>query len=593
MAWGRREVREVKGRRINGKEISFYVSNIPEGVLIRDLWFAFKHYGIMSDAYIAKKKDIGGMSFGFIRFKGVENRMQFAERMNGTRVCGAILNVTVAMFDRRGIEVNDGKKIYVKKSDAQSGGLAQSSKPMGAMEKPTYKQVVEEGTKQVGGERRKMIALECPKLSYPQTVRGRAVLAVAKSAQSVCEAKKMMELAGYSNVALSYIGGLNMLVVFKKREHANEFMMDKKLVWERFLTKVTIWNGQDVPFERIAGLKIIGMPILLRDEGNFERIGKLFGSIVCPSETVWSRSDNSTGECFVLTKEGRRIEEEITVTWNGKEYTVWVVEELKSWIPNFFGDTSSAWTEDSSTNDGNDTVMEEGEIRSPYMNVPAEKWEAGKVNSVIEKLDGHGEGSERSHVHEIYVSEESMEDTLVGNRSTGDLNLVDGGNETRGEGCTPGGKNILSSVEMGHGPLKTPTSRKRPRRVRSPYWDSPLDFGLNNEIGAESNFDHNISELRDSHEMGMNENVKEGVRSVETGTLIREEEVGERSVEHGAGGSTPATTTMDLVTGEVESLIKEVRETIEVGKMVGVNLADHETLVRTTVLGEGGLEGKS
>ncbi|KAI3749789.1 hypothetical protein L2E82_20405 [Cichorium intybus] len=63
----------------NDKVVSFFVGNIPEGTSTKSLRSRFERYGKLVDVYIAKKKDRNGLIFGFVRFAGITDGIEFAK----------------------------------------------------------------------------------------------------------------------------------------------------------------------------------------------------------------------------------------------------------------------------------------------------------------------------------------------------------------------------------------------------------------------------------------------------------------------------------------------------------------------------------
>lgn len=153
------------------------------------------------------------------------------------------------------------------------------------------------------------------------------------------------------------------MLVFNNLDQAMDFMKNHGQSGEKFLKDVSIWDGQEVPFDRVAGLKVVGLPIMLRDSTNYDKIGEIFGEKICSSNFSWKDTDNSTGDCFVLTKVVGWIQEEIIVKWKGKSYPVWVSEERKTWVPSFCEDSYMSDKSDGElVCDSDDEEMEEGEF---------------------------------------------------------------------------------------------------------------------------------------------------------------------------------------------------------------------------------------
>lgn len=458
------------------KETSFFISNLPERSTKSVLWEVFRHRGAMSDAYVAKKKDLGGNGFGFIRFKGVNNASLFAEDLSGTKIGEAVVNVSVAKYAKGEVTTDYIKKPTPPSTVNHTKGDGTRVEFQSAFKQPgvSYKAVVEKGQGRATSAPKKELNLEPAGLCYPSLIVGRAVVGVAKGIKELNESKVWLKEAGFPNVAVSYIGGLKVMLVFNNPDQAMDFMKNHGQSGEKFLNDVSIWDGQEVPFDRVAGLKVVGLPIMLRDSTNYDKIGEIFGEKICSSNFSWKDMDNSTGDCFVLTKVVGRIQEEIIVKWKGKSYPVWVSEEMKTWAPSFCEDSSMSDKSDGeSVCDSDDEEMEEGEFcpvspavqgrgREPELGVGPEVTFGPLEGTVRPDL-----GTESTPMHRS--AHACMESNVSLNVGGDHLHVI---NKEKNDGGEMNG----IKVGLAH----TPASRKRPRMFRSPSTDSPKD--LSNEL---------------------------------------------------------------------------------------------------------------
>ncbi|KAI3805501.1 hypothetical protein L1987_27934 [Smallanthus sonchifolius] len=118
-----------------------------------------------------------------------------------------------------------------------------------------------------------------------------------------------------------------------------------------------------MPYERVVKIRMVGLPIVLREEKVFREIAGLYGKVIEPFEFSWDSFDVSSGSCLVLHESGIRIDEEIILNWNNRSYPVWVKEVEHLWPPELKDPIAPAMAGDK---DGDGTVMvdlEEGEIR--------------------------------------------------------------------------------------------------------------------------------------------------------------------------------------------------------------------------------------
>nr|KAJ0218796.1 hypothetical protein LSAT_V11C300138180 [Lactuca sativa] len=164
-----------------------------------------------------------------------------------------------------------------------------------------------------------------------------------------------------------------------------------------FLANKTYWGmwfkdfkaGTDVSgvFDRLAWLRIVGLPVKLWDEEKFSRIASEFGKVVVPAEILPSMKDLSLSSICILTDHKKRINEEVLVELNKSILKVGVFESDFGWSPFPFYPVDCI---DSNTNRmdncndvsmGNDdlNILEEGKI-----NVESDDDEEGVSETILE-----------------------------------------------------------------------------------------------------------------------------------------------------------------------------------------------------------------
>ncbi|KAI3717954.1 hypothetical protein L1987_69906 [Smallanthus sonchifolius] len=231
----------------------------------------------------------------------------------------------------------------------------------------------------------------------------------------------------------------------------------KKEIWKEDLLSVTVWEGQEIPYERVAKISIEGLPILLREEKTYREIARAYGRVIKQLEFTWEAHDVSAGLFLVLHGSGKRIEEEISVTWKNRSFVVWVREVEHQWPPEL------NWTqmpnrEKELGDDGNRQMnIEEGEFRpvgasdsavamdTPASPLPANQWE--DETSAPRRHNYLNGNSKSAHV-------------LADSRGSPDTP------KNSNDGLSVGA--IKTGPDRYMGQSHCLSSRKRPRRLRSP-----------------------------------------------------------------------------------------------------------------------------
>ncbi|XP_022003420.1 uncharacterized protein LOC110900868 [Helianthus annuus] len=255
------------------------------------LWRAFQPYGVMKDAYVARKKDSRGNHFGFIRYEGVRDVMATLRGMNTVTIFEAKVSVSVAKFDKN-------HRAFQRISYGDTAG--KQHRPLPPRENPatikkpiyeympvkngrSYSEVVKGNEVTKKGEVKTVIAEERIAI-YPDHCMMRAVIIELKNVLALKEIRRMLDDGGYSMYPVSYLGGLKCMVVFKTKREAVEFLDNSGYGRDQLVESASLWTGQDMQYDRLIWLRITGIPIHLRDSKLYDMVGGCFGRVVGESD---------------------------------------------------------------------------------------------------------------------------------------------------------------------------------------------------------------------------------------------------------------------------------------------------------------------
>ncbi|KAD3641569.1 hypothetical protein E3N88_30793 [Mikania micrantha] len=103
----------------------------------------------------------------------------------------------------------------------------------------------------------------------------------------------------------------------------------------RLVHYIDVWEGRSGPFERIAWVRIFGVPPNLWDPFIMNQIGGKIGKVIHKSEASVSDCNLFLDCLAILVSRGDRIQEQVTLKWKGKRFICWVSEDLRPWVPDF------------------------------------------------------------------------------------------------------------------------------------------------------------------------------------------------------------------------------------------------------------------
>ncbi|KAJ0727756.1 putative RNA-directed DNA polymerase [Helianthus annuus] len=298
--------------------MTFLVQNLPDRTSKMLLWRAFQPHGFVTDAYVARKKDKRGNSFGFIRYVGVENVDATLADMNTVKILEAKVSVSLAKYDKnhkRFIYTSKvvGEKTWKPKVPTQTNQPNSGGAFFGGAtvkEGQSFASLFQDNS-HVTNMGSKTISVDSNGSKYPLHCIGRSIHGIAKNLSTLSNLHHILMDGGLDNYGLSYVGGLSVLLTLGNPEIVKDIMSNHSDCLSNVFSRFHVWNGEDLPMERVVSLRITGVPVHLRDNSLFDQIGGLFGKVVQESPFSWLESDNSDSSVMVLAPLGKRIEETV------------------------------------------------------------------------------------------------------------------------------------------------------------------------------------------------------------------------------------------------------------------------------------------
>ncbi|KAM0035979.1 hypothetical protein Hdeb2414_s0015g00452891 [Helianthus debilis subsp. tardiflorus] len=133
-------------------------------------------------------------------------------------------------------------------------------------------------------------------------------------------------------IEIKYVGGFVVILVFECHEEKKVFSDDKQL-WMEVFDRVEDWSGQNVDFERIAWLKVHGIPLNILCKKVYDDIASKFGTVIQSSQFAEEDNDLLVVCVGILTKYVDRIQQKIKISWRGNSRVVLIEEEVGEWVP--------------------------------------------------------------------------------------------------------------------------------------------------------------------------------------------------------------------------------------------------------------------
>ncbi|KAJ0699847.1 putative RNA recognition motif domain, nucleotide-binding alpha-beta plait domain superfamily [Helianthus annuus] len=243
----------------------FFVSNLPGGCASSDLVKVLKGFGVIHNTYIARKFDKLGKRFGFISFANVKDPLGLEKDMKDVWIGSYKLFIVLARFvDGERMNWKGDKRWTPVKTDRVLSDVGNKDIEL---EPVMDVQKVGNGLEEGRSFRDKLLNVEpmnskkSLELVVNSEFKGGKSWIGCGAVGRVSDLKKLsnlrvwLDLTGLSRVGIKYIGGLWVMLVFET-ELCMESFVGVEEVWKECFDNLEKWEGQLIPKERIAWLKL-------------------------------------------------------------------------------------------------------------------------------------------------------------------------------------------------------------------------------------------------------------------------------------------------------------------------------------------------
>lgn len=388
---GWKEVRRRKTAEKRGSEITiFFVTNVPRDATKREIYEAFIRFGRLTDVFMGLRKGKNGRYYAFIRFTDVKNVKHMENQLDGTVVRGTRLEVNLALHKRKEIPPITKKKFNSNYSVRHNDHFTTKQPAQGMWGRPRDNRTFAE----VLGKKTQPHATQPPppppipphidlsrniqKWLWKTSLIGEATLL-----DHLGHMPKLLSFRNDILMEIKYVGGLKVMLQFNDSVSAKEFK-DNRERWQEHLKWVEWVEKIDPEFDRVAWIRIVGLPIHLWGDRNFSKITEGYGVTIAPFDELHNRVDLSCVKIGILTKRRTRINDEIFVSCEGKFIKLGIIEFDEDWFPFKFDHCEDYYVNDElSEVDATDEENEDKEgVSDTWMHEDGGEMEEGEISPV-------------------------------------------------------------------------------------------------------------------------------------------------------------------------------------------------------------------
>ncbi|KAM0000278.1 putative RNA recognition motif domain, nucleotide-binding alpha-beta plait domain superfamily [Helianthus debilis subsp. tardiflorus] len=297
-----------------GSKVKFFVTNLPEGCTPWELRRCLESFGAISGTYVARKRDKQGYMFGFVSFSGVRDRQELLRNLGGVRMGEFKFKINVARFaaENTGVAVEKEGSVQNLRPPGQNCATVDN-----LVAAPRAEEKVVVVPDRVGAFRD----------LHGLTVVGRTV-----NLETLVDIDRLFSIAKIIVANIQYIGSLSLLISFHDEESVNRFL-ELKNIWEPWFTKLDPWRGQTPPLERVAWLKLSGIPLHLFESDVMGQVGEMFGKVLHVPKSFEEDQDLLIARVGVLIGHSSMIKDEVILKWKNRSFRIWIEEDHEVWEP--------------------------------------------------------------------------------------------------------------------------------------------------------------------------------------------------------------------------------------------------------------------
>ncbi|KAK8672365.1 hypothetical protein V6N13_110737 [Hibiscus sabdariffa] len=313
---------------------SLFIGNLSEKIHWKGLWHAFGIYGVVLDAFIARKRDSRGRRFGFVRYRNRYEAERAIERMNNSVLIGSIISVSMARFNLR---QSFWRKVRTGKMDRERKESKTTTKMEG---KDRMEDRDNARCETVSGESKK----EDRKREFNwkdsdvcKRIKGtvhtedlwkykRCLVGTMSNVCSVRSIMLRMQEWGLAEIDIKRLDGKSYLLSFDNDEL---YTMLEDVNWsylKEIFLEVHPWTEKARYDARATWLELFGLPLHCWNHETIKRLAELWGSFEALGENANKVIDCESDSVLITTSHVRRIEENVEIEVGDDIYVVRVRE---------------------------------------------------------------------------------------------------------------------------------------------------------------------------------------------------------------------------------------------------------------------------
>ncbi|KAK8652479.1 hypothetical protein V6N13_126511 [Hibiscus sabdariffa] len=313
---------------------NLFIGNLSEKIHWKGLWHAFGIYGVVLDAFIARKRDSRGRRFGFVRYRNRYEAERAIERINNSVLIGSIISVSMARFNLR---QSFWRKVRTGKMDRERKESKTTTKMEGKDRMENRDNARCETVSGESKEEDRKGEFNWKDSDVCKRIKGtvhtedlwkykRCLVGTMSNVCSVRSIMLRMQEWGLAEIDIKRLDGKSYLLSFDNDEL---YTMLEDVNWsylKEIFLEVHPWTEKARYDARATWLELFGLPLHCWNHETIKRLAELWGSFEALGENANKVIDCESISVLITTSHVRRIEENVEIEVGDDIYVVRVRE---------------------------------------------------------------------------------------------------------------------------------------------------------------------------------------------------------------------------------------------------------------------------
>jgi len=358
--------------------VSFYFTNVPDNIPYASLRQGFEVCGIMEDVYWARKRNVNGARFGFVRFSKVKDLDKLLKAVNNVWFGDCKVVAKVSSFDRSGNkreavrekEVggnrNEGVTINVEKEEITLEGeqIHEGVKTKHVGLETVLMKKAEVGGSSIGHvvQPKQVYVPKYQSAATDVSWAAKGLVATVLNGDAIPVLQRRIFDAGFANLALIPLGANHVFLKTLDDGDVGKLFSDAAEFFDSFFSKPIPWTKEMVIRERGAWVRIYGVPLHAWNLDSFKLCVLDCGRLLTVDDCTLDRDRLDYARVLVSSSSLEIINKEACVMIDGVLFDILLREE---WDTNLGEDAclfDDEVVQDDDYNDGQD--MQPEDVRS-------------------------------------------------------------------------------------------------------------------------------------------------------------------------------------------------------------------------------------